>query len=132
MLEKEVEPEDAFDPEDILAYCQSKGIVTIGLTPFEAVKKQLAFENGKRTNYLVEQSHRVTTGELRINEIHIGQLSHYDSVDSRKAIASNGSKPFTGVVYERENGQYVLVDGYHRIKYAKEQNYATGWFLILW
>lgn len=121
---------DAVDAEEILPYLRGKGFDTTGLTPVNAVKMHLKEENrGKVVDY-VENASIASRKTLRIGEVKIPQLRHYEAVEARPVIAPKGVKNTVGVVVKRGN-EYVLVDGYHRMKSQKSKGAKTGSFIVL-
>jgi len=107
--------DNAEDKDGILGYVRSKGLDTFGFTPIEAIKEQLAKENGGAKNTKVDSATKVSTKKIALSQIIIPNPTHLEEVEAQSATPAARSIPVTGVV-RKEGKKYVLVDGYHRIK----------------
>lgn len=122
---------DAKDNQGILPYIRGRGTDTQGLTPLEAVKKNLRDENnGKLVSY-VENTTKVSRGAVSLNKVLIPQKKHYENVSPKVPNAPKGADSITGVLVKRGDS-FVLVDGYHRVKHANVKNKKMATFLILY
>lgn len=124
--------ENANDAYGVLAYCRSKGIVTRGMTPLEAIKTQLRTENNGMVNPVVERAKNVTVEHVKLSAVKISQADHFEKAVPRPIRSlTEESKEITGVLIKK-NGSFKLVDGYHRLKTAHEnKNLSHGEFLVL-
>lgn len=123
--------DNARDGWGVLDYCRSKGTPTKGLTPLEAIKLQLTAENGGRTVDGVETANEISVVEAAISQIHKPQVKHFTESAPRAPRSLTGSDDvFLGVVVKK-HAKLTLLDGYHRMKYAEENNITTGKFIVL-
>lgn len=130
LLEYYFSRKDAIDTGNILPYLRGKGFQTAGLTPLDAVKSHLREENkGKIVDY-VENATSVCRKTLSISEVKIAQLRHFENVEPRSLTVPKGAVKTCGVVVQRGK-EYVLVDGYHRVKYQKAKGVKTSSFIVL-
>jgi len=122
--------DNAVDNAGILPYVRSKGTETAGLDPLEAIKKQLAEENNGRTSDLVDKATSAIVDKVWLNRIRIPHQDRFDSVEpiTSDDINAEYSQPILGVVYEVDESNYELIDGYHRLKGNKGR---TGRFIVL-
>jgi len=121
--------DNASDHEGILDYVRAKGVPTKDLSPLEAIKQQLKTENSKSLPS-VEAATDVSLQTLMLSRIAVPSHSHYEEVEGRTPKALADSKPVTGVVLQK-NGKLILIDGYHRLKNAKDGNRWQGNFIVL-
>lgn len=116
----------------ILSYCTSKGIDTTGLTPLEAILLQLKIENPLQEHSQISQVRFTTITVLTPDQIIIPNTLYYeqvapkaplpavkdlDTIDPSKTVLS-----IAGVVYRDAFNRFVLMDGYHRMKYIQSQS----------
>jgi len=124
--------DNANDDKGILSYCRSKGHATTGQSPLAAIKNQLNAENNGRKDFRVDKATQVSTKVVAFDKITVTQPKHYETVDSRPPVPANDdAKPFMGVLYTDGRGEYVLIDGYHRLKNARENRPGKGTYIIL-
>lgn len=114
---------NADDGAGVLRYVRAKGVDTSGLTPVEAIKKQLAAENNGIEHPLLEKVNNASVTSVRLRDVVIPNREWFDKVEPRSVKAGGDSYPVTGVVVFVRN-QYVLIDGYHRTKdvFKKSEN----------
>lgn len=120
---------DNEDADGIYKYCRSKGQVTTGLTPLEAIRAQLSAENGNKYSKHVYEAARVYTQRIELDKIHIGAKKHFATCDPRKMLASQG-KLIAGVLAKVGN-EYHMVDGYHRLKWLTENQRKSATYIVL-
>lgn len=125
---------NAVDPDNILPYVRSKGTQTEGLTPLEALKAQFMEENDNCISTMIQYAKFASSRVVKFEKIRIPSQKHYDEVSRRKP-ESHISKEstFVGVLYPDQGG-FILLDGYHRLKHEKEQLHAPskGKFIIVY
>lgn len=122
---------DAKDDQGILPYVRGRGTDTTGLSPVEAVKKNLRDENnGKLVSY-VEKTTKVSRGAVSLSKVIVPQKKHYETVLPKIPNSPVGADSITGVLVSKGDS-LVLVDGYHRFKHANITNKKMGTFLILY
>lgn len=122
--------ENASDVEGVLDYVRSKGTETKGLTPVDAIKKQLSEENEGRHNRRVENATKVSTAKVNFNRIIVPHQRRLNDIDARPATNYEGQEDFAGVLI-KEGNRYRLADGYHRLKHFKGTTRKTGKYIIL-
>lgn len=131
--------DNARDSFGILDYCRSKGMPTAGLKPLDAIKAQLLNEN-KKVHPKVADAVAVETQTLFLNEVKVGNLSHYLTVEPTKPESLTGGDAITGIIVVPDRPRYyrnmaspeaLLVDGYHRYKFAKTKGRSKGKFIVL-
>lgn len=125
---------DATDNSGVLPYVRGKGIDTTGLTPIEAIKKQLTDENNGKTHQFVDRANRVSSNVIPFHQVEIPQQKHFDSVEPREPAAPKNVDNICGVLVKIGEGKtatYRLVDGYHRMKNEKLKNAKSGKFIVL-
>lgn len=122
---------DAKDEAGVLQYVRGKGVDTAGLTPIEAIKKQLNDENHGKTHQLVERSNTVTAKKVNFDQVEIPQKKHFDAVEPRPVVAPENVDAVCGVLVQTGEYRYRLVDGYHRMKHKTLANGKTGKFIVL-
>lgn len=105
------------DDKIILNYCDSKGVDTTGMTAFDALVLQLETENPGRQHHFVSKARTASIIAIKPDEVVIPNIHHYDRVESR--IPSGIKYSIAGIVYKDNRDQYVLIDGYHRLKHLK-------------
>lgn len=113
---------------DSLGYTPEKNESTLSV-----LQRLLRETNNGIRHPLVEESITVDWQILRLDEIHIPQKRHYDSVEPRPLVPESPIvPPVAGVVIHRSRGRgYHLVDGYHRLKYLKENSSGQGLYIVL-
>lgn len=123
---------ETFQPviaSEIAEYIQSKGFpYNKQLSPVAALRQQLTYENHGRTLQVVENAKNVTILTLPASEVFIPNLTHYRECEPRP-IPSGG---YGGVLFYRDN-KYYLLDGYHRLKWVKQEeepHFAVQYFLL--
>ncbi len=122
---------NATDENKILPYVRSKGTVTEGLAPLEALKKQLASENNNVVPDRVANATEIAVKNIKYDDVHVGNLRHYNEIYPRQPFSvSAESSAFIGVLVE-QNGKLSIVDGYHRLKHERERRSEKGKFIIL-
>lgn len=128
---------NAVDRDGVLAYCRSKGLDTTGLEPLAAIKQQLAQENPGRSSVRVERAVGV-----QVQRLHLGELTY-----NAERLASIKARPvkrpenllevvpkIAGVavqVSSEPGRQFLMVDGYHRMRDLRNQGKRVGNFIIL-
>jgi len=121
--------EDAFG---IYGYVRSKGQVTTGLSPLDALKAQLTAENKGRKISAVEEAKSFRVESLLFDTIHVPHEARYKKIEPRLAKSKINAKAYVGVVArDRQTNSYTLIDGYHRLKSVKESSLRKGEFIIL-
>jgi len=121
---------NAEDRNGILGYIRSKGVETTGLSPLEAIKKELNLENKGKVNPYVDKATKVSVKLMDINKITVPNPQHYERVEPLAPVPAIPSKDFLGVLI-KQGESYILVDGYHRLKDAKNNNKRKGHYIIL-
>lgn len=133
---------NARDEGGVLDYCRSKGLPTAGLTPLEAIKKQLADENNGLAHPKVEEAYSVEVADLTLGTIVTGNADHYSRIDPRPAESFTNGEIIMGVLIVPKSSykwwdrnirvnEGFLVDGYHRLKHARNNQRRKGKFIIL-
>lgn len=122
--------DNATDAQGILHYVRSKGTETKGLSPLEAIKKQLSEESEGRPNRLVENAKNIKVGPLFINKLSVPHSSRLNNVPPREAKDYENKEGIAGIVI-RTRDAFRLVDGYHRLKNLKDKNKRKGNYIIL-
>lgn len=124
---------DADDDDNVLRYCRAKGQDTTGLTPLEAVQKQLRAENNNRSHSLVDNASSVDSGKIRLENIAVPAQKHYEGVESREPKSPTDAPEVAGVVYKsKRSDKYVLIDGYHRLKHLKGKKRKQARYIVLY
>lgn len=121
---------NAEDRAGILKYVRSKGTATEGLTPLEAVKKQLAEENPGKRHRGVENATSVLFTTVRLENIFVPKPARLRDVEAQAPVDHENKAGYAGVLLRRGD-RYRLVDGYHRLKHLQEKNRVTGKYLVL-
>lgn len=121
---------NAEDKKGVLNYVRSKGTETAGLTPLEAIKKQLAEENPGKRHRGVENAATVDQRKIRLADIFVPKPARLRDVDGQPAVDHQNKVGLSGVVL-KQGDSYRLVDGYHRLKDLNDKNRVTGRYLIL-
>lgn len=135
-LQKRIEQEyykkpNAKDDKGILEYVRSKGQETEGLSPVEAIKKQLTNENNGRRSSLVDNATGASKATLKIRDIKIGAKEHYENVKPLPMESNNTADKIAGVVV-RTGTTYRLVDGYHRTKNLMNNKRILSQYIVLY
>lgn len=114
-------------------YLESKGFIDETLDELALLKKSLEHENSGFVHSKIANSHHYEIKNFNINDIVIPNKNHYFMIEPRVAKPTIEGAPIVlGVLYVNNNGQHVLVDGYHRVKNAIENdNIDNGDFIIL-
>lgn len=121
---------NATDRAGALEHVREKGYETKGLRPEEAVKKILREENGMILKRVESTSSVASYPEVPIQNLRMVK-NHYDAVEPREPSAkSSNSSQIDGILQWAPNG-YRVLDGYHRIKWLKENGKDKGNFLVL-
>lgn len=121
---------NATDTSGALEHVREKGYETKGLRPAEAVKKMLREENGMILKRVERTSSVASYPEVPIQKLRMVK-KHYDAVEPREPLAkSSNSSQIDGILQWAPNG-YRVLDGYHRIKWLKENGKDKGNFLVL-
>lgn len=102
---------NAKDKEGVYSYLISKNQRLLGLLPLDNLKEALRIENDKQIES-VESATKLAIKNLKIDNVVIPNKKHFDEVEP-KATPKGG---ITGVIADGK-----LVDGYHRLKWLKEQ-----------
>lgn len=124
---------NANDYSGVLAYVRSKGTVTAGRSPVEAIRAQLRAENPGARSELVEQAR---TAEIRSlswqdvipNEDRLAQVR--PSAAAVPKGAAPGTQAITGVVVA-SGGRYLLVDGHRRYASVRRGDILFRPFVVL-
>ncbi len=129
---------DAAGPENILGYLRGKGYDTTGERPLAAIKGALQAENKGRKSEKVENAKKWRTSSIGINNIVLPSASQAEAgeKDPRPLQQPVGAKKssrelYAGVVVQRKDGTFELVDGYHRLADLKANNKRRAKYLIL-
>lgn len=107
---------NAKDKHQVYNYLTSKNQRILGLLPLDNLKESLRIENGKQID-AVESATKLAVRSLKIDKVVIPNKKHFDEV-APKAIPKGG---IGGVIADGK-----LVDGYHRLKWLKEQSKRTS------
>lgn len=119
------------DREGILKYVRDRGIRTEGLSPLEALKKQLTVENGGRTLAILENATRVYKEFLSLDDI---RVPHPDRLETVKPVDPQhkvGGYAVGIVMKNTRTGEYSLIDGYHRLKWLKNRKRIGGYYYVI-
>lgn len=101
------------------------------LVLLDKVKFFLGRENKGIVNDRVNASTRAVVRVLAIDDIIIPNWDHYERVIARPIQAVHGQVPVSGIVYKRDS-RFYLVDGYHRLKWAREEDFSKqGIYIVL-
>lgn len=125
---------NAVDMNKVLPYIRGKGTETTGLTPIEAIKKQLKEENGRILKDAEEADafkiEKIKTSKITRGSRKQTQLASDDPKEPKK-IDGVDSLTVAGVVFQNKAGEYRLVDGYHRTAYLDKHQRQSGVYIIL-
>lgn len=133
---------NAVDSLGLLSYARSKGLDTSGYSPLSAIKAQLRAENNGKRIKSIENADFVQRKRIGLSSIVIPNMRHYENVEARELQLPPAPNPngrfrpgeepplFSGVLVERD-GRYILADGYHRLKWARENGKRMGHFIVL-
>ena len=129
---------DAAGPDNILSYLRGKGYETKGERPLEAIKGSLQAENNGKISQKVEKAKKWRTGELNLSSITAPSASQIKAGENDprelKSPYPGRQKPgdgIAGVVLQRADGSYELIDGYHRLAWLKDKNKKRSQYIIL-
>lgn len=128
---------DAGGPEDILTYIRGKGYETTGESPLEAIKGALQAENKGRLVAKVAKAKKWRTAAIDLSNITLPSESQKTAgeKDPRPLSSPYGKNPpsgeIAGVVLQKSNGSYELIDGYHRMGSLKAEGKRKKKYLIL-
>ena len=123
--------ENARDVDGVLDYVRSKGQKTGTKKPINAVKAQLASENGGKVPAAVSATNKVSIKKLSAKQIVVPDSDKLASSATAPIESKNGTaRSFAGVVVKREDDTYVLVDGYKRYK-TMEANKGQKEYIVL-
>jgi len=120
---------EAVDRGGILEYCRQRGVKTSGLSPLEAIKSQLAAENPGRSSARVDRAKSASVQKILLSGIDIPNTKYLDSIEGGEEYTTT-LDGISGVV-SKEGGGYALVDGYHRLKQAKQSKKTKGTYIVL-
>lgn len=129
--------EDAGGPEDILTYLRGKGYATAGERPLEAIKGSLQAENNGRLVAKVAKARKWRTAAINLSSISLPSESQKvaGEKDPRPLSSPYGKSSPTGeiagVVIQKSDGTYELVDGYHRMGNLKAEGKRKKKYIIL-
>lgn len=129
---------NAEGPEGVLSYLRGKGYDTTGERPLEAIKGALQAENNGRLVSKVAKAKKWRAGEISLDRIKLPS-------ESQRKAGENDPRPLTnpypgkaatsskvaGVVIDSGNGNYELIDGYHRLAHLKQSNRKRSRYLVL-
>jgi hypothetical protein len=127
---------NAVDSQGILEYVRSKGTETQGLTPLQAIKRQLDEENelifklGAHRNRALYNATHVEQKTVKLDEIIVRGASRLNEVEARIP-QSYDNKPGIAGILVKTGDTYKLMDGYHRMKYLKIQNRKQANYIVL-
>jgi len=130
--------DDASGPENILGYLRGKGYATAGEKPLEAIKGALQAENGGRKNAKVEKARKWRSGSIGIKDIVLPSASQVEAgekdprpMENPVGAKKNSRDLYAGVVLQRKDGSYELIDGYHRLAWLKSNSKRRAKYLVL-
>jgi hypothetical protein len=108
------------DSAGIRDYVRSKGTNPDGNSAVDSVKAQLSEEYKGKLPKAVKEANKVYTKKFTPKQITITDASRFDrtkpiGVEQKNSVA----KDIAGVVVKSEDGKYMLVDGYARLKSHK-------------
>lgn len=121
----------ANDHMGILKYCRSKGLVTAGKPPLEALKAQLAEEKIGSDLKMVQDATRLEIRQHRLTKVGLAEgtdLTKITPVQPEPFV--KGGDDIIGVAVKHENKLY-LVDGYGRYKNSVDKRKREGVFVVL-
>jgi hypothetical protein len=128
---------DAGGPENILTYLRGKGYETTGERPLEAIKGALQAENNGRLIAKVAKTRKWRTAAINLSSITLPSESQQAAgeKDPRPLSSPYGKNSPTGeiagVVLQRSDGTYELLDGYHRMGSLKAEGKRKKKYIIL-
>lgn len=125
-------------PGNILAYLRGKGYATEGEKPLEAIKGMLMAENNGSLNSRVANATRWKKQSVKIDNIKIPNESKMKAGVSDPRVpqtpfskSRTNPQNITGVLYQKQDGSFELIDGYHRIGWMKNNGKKMGNFIVL-
>jgi hypothetical protein len=123
---------NAIDRNDIpRSYLAGIGIDVRGKDPVRGFKEFLKKENAGIELEKLKKVKKVTSTRLNLSSIEVPNPEHYKGVEPRKPESPiEGTSKVVGIVL-KEGGKYKLLDGYHRLKYARGGSIKTGRFIVL-
>lgn len=128
---------DAGGPENILTYLRAKGYDTTGKRPLEAIKGALQAENNGKLIAKVDRARKWRTADINLSNIALPSESQRKAgeADPRALTGPYGRKApsgdIAGVVLQKSDGSYELIDGYHRMGWLKANGKRRKKYLIL-
>ena len=111
-------------------YCASKGFDSTGMSACDAIKAQLQHENNGIHHPRITSKTHVSIEEVYVADIRISNPQHYQRVDARQLDSNNDSPLIAGVLFKQGN-LYVIIDGYHRMKWLREKGIDKATYVIL-
>lgn len=93
------------------------------------LKECLNKENNNFINDFLENCKEFSFKELKINDVFIGNQTHFSNVEPRNP-QSKDDLIVIGIVV-LFNNKLRLIDGYHRMKWSLEKDLKNGVFIIL-
>ena len=110
-------------------YLTSKGFNSSGMSLIQAVRDHLNEEN--------RMVHPRITLELHVELVNLNPFSikrfnphHFEVVEPR-VIPATVNIPIAGVVLDDGRGSLSLVDGYHRLKWLRQQGTKQATYILL-
>lgn len=126
------------DMLDFIDEQKLENIQQTNLTAYDLLgllKYQLAMENPQSENYNVLRSVQgVRLIHPNLSNVNIPVFHHYQNVEPREPKISeiNTSIRILGVTFMNSRDRLNLIDGYHRTKWAKQNNRSTGHYLLIY
>lgn len=115
------------DNSKVDAYLESKGFQKRSdESSLSAMKRHLAEDNAGIILSVVEDAEHIEILELSVPDVIIPNPMHYDRVESREPVSAYAALSIAGVL---AGGR--LVDGYHRMKWLKENGVESAPFIEL-
>lgn len=124
-------------PENVLGYIRGKGYDTTGERPLEALKGMLQAENNGRVLQKIEKVTRWKKATLGIDSIATPsrvQTTEGETNPREPQLPGKSKKAsdvIAGVVLQRKDGSYELIDGYHRRGWLKANKKKRANYIVL-
>ena len=129
---------NAAGPENILGYLRGKGYDTTGERPLEAIKGALQAENKGRLSTKVTRARKWRIANISLANITVpsdaqAEIGEKDprSPSSPYPGRQNPRDIIAGVVLQKNDGTYELIDGYHRRGWLKANGKKKPRYIIL-
>lgn len=115
--------------EQVRDYLVSKGFNPSGMSLIKAVRNQLNQEN-QMVHPRINLRLQVKLVELDPISIKSFNPHHYEQVEPR-SIPEGVTSPIAGVLLDEGVSNYRLVDGYHRLKWLRQQGVKRATYILL-